>query len=88
MVFEFGYAEDMLNLQQCMASLLLLLFLTPKGPSPFFSKNTSKLPFLAQEAQMKFYYIFALSTIGSCPRLLGEHVQKVLQKLTAPMVRL
>jgi hypothetical protein len=27
--------------------------LIPKGPRPFFSKNTSNLPFLAQEAQMK-----------------------------------
>jgi hypothetical protein len=27
--------------------------LIPKGPSSFFSKNTSKLPFLAQEAQTK-----------------------------------
>jgi hypothetical protein len=27
MVFEFGYAEDMLNIQQCMASLLLFEFL-------------------------------------------------------------
>jgi hypothetical protein len=35
--------------------------LTPKGQSSFFSKNTSKLPFLAQEAQMKkslFFCIF------------------------------
>jgi hypothetical protein len=27
--------------------------LTPKGPSPFFSKNTPKSAILAQEAQMK-----------------------------------
>jgi hypothetical protein len=31
---------------------------------------------------MIFFHFFALSTVGSCPRLLGEHVQKVLQKLT------
>jgi hypothetical protein len=45
----------------------------------FFSKNTPKLPFLAWVVQMKKEEVFlALSTIGSCPRLLGEHVQKVL----------
>jgi hypothetical protein len=60
--------------------------LTPKGQRSFFSKNTSKLPFLAQEAQTKKYiYIFAFLAIRSCPRLLllGEHVQKVMQKLIA-----
>jgi hypothetical protein len=46
-------------------------FLTPKGLRPFFSKNTPNLSFLAQEAQMNLsFYFFALSTIGSCPRLL------------------
>jgi hypothetical protein len=45
---------------------------------PFFSKNTPKLPFLAKVAQMNcFYFYFALSTVGSCPRLLEEHVQKI-----------
>jgi hypothetical protein len=43
----------------------------------FFSKKAPNLPFLAQEAQMKLFHFFALSTIGSCTRLLGEHVQKV-----------
>jgi hypothetical protein len=33
-----------------------ILGLTPKGQSSFFSKNTSKLPFLAQEAQMRKKY--------------------------------
>jgi hypothetical protein len=56
--------------------------------TPFFSKNTQKLPFLAEEAQMNFIFIFfALLTIGSCPRLLGEHVQKNSQNLTARIVR-
>jgi hypothetical protein len=41
------------------------------------------VPFLAQEAQMKKIYIFAFFIVRSCPRLLGEHVQRVLQKLTA-----
>jgi hypothetical protein len=63
--------------------------LIPRGPWPFFLKNTPNLPFLAQEAQMKFFLnFFALSTIGSCPKLLGEHVQKVSQKLTTRIVRL
>jgi hypothetical protein len=54
----------------------------------FFSKTTSKLPFPDEEAQMNLNFIsFALSTIGSCPRLLGEHVQNILQKLTARIVR-
>jgi hypothetical protein len=56
--------------------------------TPFFSKNTPKLPFLAEEARMNFFkFFFALSTIGSCPRLLGEHVQKISQNLTARIVR-
>jgi hypothetical protein len=29
------------------------------------------------------FFFFAFLTKRSCPRLLGEHVQKVLQKLTA-----
>jgi hypothetical protein len=62
--------------------------LTPKGPRVFFSKNTPNLPFLAQEAQMKFFSLFCTSTVGSCPRLLGEHVQKVLRELSAWIVRL
>jgi hypothetical protein len=62
--------------------------LTPKVPKPFFSKSPN-LPFLAQKVQMNFFfYLFVLSTIGACPRLLGEHVKKVLQKLTAQIVRL
>jgi hypothetical protein len=32
---------------------------------------------------MKKIYSFAFLTIRSCPRLLGEYVQKVLQKLTS-----
>jgi hypothetical protein len=35
-----------------------MLGLNPKGPSPFFLKNTPNLPFLAQEAQMKFILLF------------------------------
>jgi hypothetical protein len=53
-----------------------------------FSKNTPKLPFLVEEAQMNFFNtLFALSTKGSCPRLLGEHLQKNSQNLTARIVR-
>jgi hypothetical protein len=65
-----------------------LLQLIPKGPKVLFSKNAPNLPFLAQEAQMKFFSLLSLSIIGSCTRLLGEHVQKVLQHLTPQIVRL
>jgi hypothetical protein len=51
----------------------------------FFSKNAPNLPFLAQQARMKF---FSLSTVGSCTRLLGEHVQNVSRHLTSQIVRL
>ena len=37
---------------------LIDLFLIPKGLSPFFSKNTPNLPFLAQEVQMNFFLLF------------------------------
>jgi hypothetical protein len=47
--------------------------LTLEGQSSFFLKNTSKLPFLAQEAQTIF---FAFLTVRSCPRLLGEKFHK------------
>jgi hypothetical protein len=67
---------------------ILCIILTPKGLWPFFLKNTPKLPFLAQEAQMKKNKNLALSTIRSCLRLLGEDVQNVLQKLTTRIVRL
>jgi hypothetical protein len=42
---------------------------TPKGQSSFFSKNTSKLPFLAQEAQTNFFnFFFAFLIIRSCAK--------------------
>jgi hypothetical protein len=34
------------------------------------------------------FHFFALSIVGSCTRLLGEHVQKVSQHLIARIVRL
>jgi hypothetical protein len=56
--------------------------------TPFLSKTTPKLPFLVEQAQMNLNFIFfALSTIGFCPRLLGEHVQKISQNLTTRTVR-
>jgi hypothetical protein len=64
-------------------------YLTLKGRrSLFFFNNTSNLPFLAQEAQKKLLKFFALWTVGSCQRLLRDLVQKVLQKLTAQLMRL
>jgi hypothetical protein len=68
------YVPTIIMYQQC---CILHNFLIPKGPRPFFSKNTPNLPFLAQEAQMNFFSLFALSTMKSCPTLLREHVQKV-----------
>jgi hypothetical protein len=42
-----------------------------------------------KEAQMDFFIIFfALLIVRSCPRLLGEHVQKVSKTSTARIVRL
>jgi hypothetical protein len=55
--------------------------LTPKGRRSFFSKKCSNLPFLAQEAKMKQKYFFGILTVGSCLRLLGEYVEKVLKKV-------
>jgi hypothetical protein len=60
--------------------------LIPKGPRPFFLKNTPNLPFLSQEAQMNFFYFFVLSIVGSCPTLLGEHVQKSFLKVDHKLV--
>jgi hypothetical protein len=63
-------------------------FLSPKRQRPFSSKNTSNLPFLAQEAQTRNKIKFALLTVRSCLRLLGKHVQKVSKKLSVWIVRL
>jgi hypothetical protein len=37
---------------------------------------------------MEKNYFYGILTICSCPRLLGEHVEKVSKKLTAQIVRL
>jgi hypothetical protein len=56
--------------------------------TPYLSKNTPKLPFLVEEAQMNFLnFLFALSTLGSCLGLLGERVEKISQNLIAWIVR-
>jgi hypothetical protein len=54
----------------------------------FFPKNTSKRPFLAQEALMNLFLFFCTFNCKIYPRLLQEHVQKVSQKLTVRIVRL
>jgi hypothetical protein len=47
----------------------------------FFLKNHSKLPFLAQAIQfIEKKYFFAFLIVRSCHRILGEHVEKDLQK--------
>jgi hypothetical protein len=58
-----------------------------KDQGVFFSKIAPNLPFLAQEAQMNFFsHFFALLAVGSCTRLLGEHMQKASRHLTARIV--
>jgi hypothetical protein len=54
--------------------------LTCKGWSSIFSKNTQNYHFW-QEAQTKKKKFFAFLVVRSCPRLLGEHVQKISQKI-------
>jgi hypothetical protein len=56
---------------------------------PFFSQKTPQnCHFLLKKPKWIFLiFSFALSTVGSCPRLLGEHVQKLLQNLTSRIVR-
>jgi hypothetical protein len=56
--------------------------LTPKGQKPFFSKNIQNCHFELKKPKWKNKIKFAFLTVRSCPRLLGEHVQNVLQKLT------
>jgi hypothetical protein len=60
--------------------------LTPKGH--FFSKKYLKFAIYGSRSPNKNLFIFAILTVRSCPRLLGEHVQKVSKKLTAWIVRL
>ena len=70
--------------QRCHWSAIL----TPKEPRKFFQKDTPNMSFLVQKAQMNFFNFYTISIIVSYPRLLGKHVQKVLQKLTLWIVRL
>jgi hypothetical protein len=58
---------------------MVLWILTPKEQRSFFSKKCSNLPFLAQEEKMKKISFLGILIVGSCPRLLGEYVQKVLK---------
>jgi hypothetical protein len=62
-----------------------------KDGGHFSQKNAQKLsflPFLPFQTKNKIIYFFALLTVRSCPRLLGEHVQKVSETFTARIVRL
>jgi hypothetical protein len=59
-----------------MTSFFSKKLLTPKKQRSFVSKNTSKLPFLAQEAQTIKKLFFSSLTIRSCLRLLGKHIKK------------
>jgi hypothetical protein len=62
--------------------------LTPKRRRSFFSKKVLKSAISSSVSKNGFFSIFGILTIGSCTRLLGEHVQKVSKKLTAWIVRL
>jgi hypothetical protein len=63
--------------------------ITPKGPRGVFLQKRSKSAISSSRSPNDFiFHFFVLSSIGSCTRVLGEHVQKVLRHLTAPIVRL
>jgi hypothetical protein len=71
-----------------MCPKIILIFNPYKTKVIFFKKTGSNLPFLAQEAQMKKkMFVFAILIVRSCPRLLGEHVQKVSKTLTTQIAR-
>jgi hypothetical protein len=53
-------------------------FLTPKGPRGVFLKKCSKSAISSSRSKNENFHYFSLSTVGSCPRRLGEQVQKVL----------
>ena len=56
--------------------------LTPKGPSKFFLQKTPQMcNFQPKKHKWIFFHLFSLSTIGLCPRLLEEHVQKSFAKV-------
>jgi hypothetical protein len=55
---------------------------------PFFLKKHPKTAIYSLRSPNGFFNFFALSIVGSYHRLLGVHVQKVLQKLAARIVRL
>jgi hypothetical protein len=66
-----------------------LIFLIPKGQRSFFSKKHLKSAISSSRSpNPKKNYFFAHLTVRSFPRLLGEHVQKVLKQLIARIVRL
>jgi hypothetical protein len=62
--------------------------LTPKGPRGVFLQKRSKSAISSSRSPNLPFHIFALSTVGSCTKLLGEHVQRVSRHLTARIVRL
>jgi hypothetical protein len=58
------------------------LMLTPKGPRSVFLQKCSKSAISSSRSSNEFFFqFFAFLTIGSCTRLLGEHVQKVSKNL-------
>jgi hypothetical protein len=68
--------------------MILQYILTPKGQRSFFSKKMLKSAISSSIRKNGKKSIFGILTIGSCTRLVGEHVQKISKKLTAWIVRL
>jgi hypothetical protein len=57
--------------------------LTPKGPRLFFFKKYLKSAISSLRNPNELFLLSCAFNVGSCPRLLGKHVQKVSKKLTA-----
>jgi hypothetical protein len=58
----------------------IICTLTPKGPSPFFSKNTPNLPFLAQEAQTNTFFTYFHFQLRDLALDYYENMYKKFQK--------
>jgi hypothetical protein len=65
MLYPNMYQNNPCSKQGGLCILETFLFtLIPEGLSPFFSKNTPNLPFLAQEAQIKLFSLFCTFNCG------------------------
>jgi hypothetical protein len=71
---EFIHCINCCNLQSHIS-------LTLKDWGHFSPKTPQICHFELKKSKWIFLYFFALSTVGSCPILLGKHVQKVSKKV-------